>query len=180
MNNQEAAKLVKMAKAAFPGRSPDNPETLGQLINVWMMVLNDIPYKLAEAALIKVLSIAKFFPVPAEIREAALSLMPGPPTAEEAWEEVRKVITSGHLSIEHQYNGWKPTWSYELIAKTVNEIGLRELFESENISITMAQFKKHYDNNKAGYKEKQLNQQIVNLTGVKQLQIGGFADARDV
>jgi hypothetical protein len=181
MTNQEISKLLLMAKAAFPGRSPENQQELVALTNVWRMVLNEIPYKLAEAALIKVLSSTKFFPAPSEIREAAINLMPGPPMAEEAWEEVRKVITSGHCSIENQYNGWKPEWSNELIGKTVNEMGLREMFESENISITMAQFKKYYDNNKAGYKEKQLNEQILRLTGANKLIAGGpnELDARD-
>lgn len=169
MNNQDVSKLLIMAKSAFPGRSPDNQQELEALATVWRMVLNGIPYKLAEAALIKVLSTNKFFPAPAEIKEAAYSLIPGPPTAEEAWEEVRKVITSGHCSIEHQYNGWKPEWSNEVIKKTVNEIGLRELFDSENIGITMAQFKKHYDNNKTAHKEKHLNEQILSLTGAKKL-----------
>lgn len=169
MNNQEVSKLLIMAKSAFPGRSPDNQQELEALTTVWRMVLNDIPYKLAEAALIKVLSTNKFFPAPAEIKEAAYSLMPWPSSAEEAWEEVRKVITSGHCSIEHQYNGWKPKWSNEVIKKTVNEIGLRELFDSENIGITMAQFKKHYDNNKMAHKERVLNQSILMLTGADKL-----------
>jgi len=157
--------LICMTTAAFPLKKELTDEQQDDLITVWRTVLNEIPYKLAEAALIKVLSSTKFFPAPAEIREAAISLMPGAPSAEEAWDEVRKVITSGHCSIEHQYNGWKPTWSNELIGKTVNEMGLREMFESENISITMAQFKKYYDNNRAGYKEKRLNEQILRLTG---------------
>jgi hypothetical protein len=169
MNNQEVSKLLVMAKSAFPGRSPDNQQELEALTTVWRMVLNDIPYKLAEAALIKVLSTNKFFPAPAEIKEAAYSLMPGPPTAEEAWAEVREIITSGHLLSEYQYNGWLPQWSHELVKKTVREMGFRELCASENIGITMAQFKKHYDNNKTVHKERVLNQSILMLTGANKL-----------
>jgi hypothetical protein len=169
LTEQEIARLICMTTAAFPLKKELTGEQQDDLITVWRMVLNDIPYKLAEAALIKVLSTNKFFPAPAEIKEAAYSLMPGPPTAEEAWEEVRKIITSGHCSIEHQYNGWKPKWSNEVIKKTVNEIGLRELFDSENIGITMAQFKKHYDNNKMAHKERVLNQSILMLTGANKL-----------
>jgi hypothetical protein len=169
MNNQEVSKLLVMAKSAFPGRSPDNQQELEALATVWRMVLNDIPYKLAEAALIKVLSKNKFFPAPAEIKEAAYSLIPGPPSAEEAWAEVREVITSSHLLTAYQYNGWIPQWSHELVKKTVREMGFRELCASENIGITMAQFKKHYDNNKMAHKEKHLNEQILSLTGAKKL-----------
>ena len=169
MTEQEIARLICMTTAAFPLKKELTGEQQDDLLTVWRMVLNDIPYKLAEAALIKVLSTNKFFPAPAEIKEAAYSLIPGPPTAEEAWEEVRKVITSGHCSIEHQYSGWKPKWSNEVIKKTVNEIGLRELFDSENIGITMAQFKKHYDNNKTAHKEHALNQSILMLTGADKL-----------
>jgi hypothetical protein len=173
LTEQETARLICIAAAAYPLKKELTDEQQDDQIYVWRMVLNEIPYKLAEAALIKTLSTTKFFPAPAEIREAAISLIPGPPSAEEAWEEVRKIITSGHCSIEHQYNSWKPEWSNELIGKTVNEMGLREMFESENISITMAQFKKYYDNNKARYKEKRLNEQILRLTGASKLITGG-------
>ena len=158
-----------MTTATFPLKKELTGEQQDDLITVWRMVLNDIPYKLAEAALIKVLSTNKFFPAPAEIKEAAYSLMPGPPTAEEAWEEVREIITSGHLLSEYQYNGWIPQWSHELVKKTVQEMGFRELCASENIGITMAQFKKHYDNNKMAHKERALNQSILMLTGADKL-----------
>jgi hypothetical protein len=129
-----------------------------------LLVLSDIPYNLAQAGLIKVLKTSKFFPAPAEIWEAAYSLVPGPPSAEEAWAEVRGVITSGHLLTAYQYNGWLPRWSHELVEKTVREIGFRELCASENISIAMAQFKKHYENNKAEYREKKINRSVLIAT----------------
>jgi hypothetical protein len=169
LTEQEIARLICMTTAAFPLKKELTGEQQDDLITVWRMVLNDIPYKLAEAALIKVLSTNKFFPAPAEIKEAAYSLMPGPPTAEEAWEEVREVITSSHLLTEYQYNGWIPQWSHELVKKTVREMGFRELCASENIGITMAQFKKHYDNNKTVQKERALNQSILMLTGANKL-----------
>jgi hypothetical protein len=169
LTEQEIARLICMTTAAFPLKKELTGEQQDDLITVWRMVLNDIPYKLAEAALIKVLSTNKFFPAPAEIKEAAYSLIPGPPTAEEAWAEVREVITSSHLLTEYQYNGWIPQWSHELVKKTVREMGFRELCASENIGITMAQFKKHYDNNKTAHKERALNQSVLMLTGANKL-----------
>ena len=169
MTEQEIARLICMTTAAFPLKKELTGEQQDDLITVWRMVLNDIPYKLAEAALIKVLSTNKFFPAPAEIKEAAYSLIPGPPSAEEAWAEVREVITSSHLLTAYQYNGWIPQWSHELVKKTVREMGFRELCASENIGITMAQFKKHYDNNKMAHKERVLNQSILMLTGADKL-----------
>jgi hypothetical protein len=164
LNEQETARLICMATAAFPLKKELTEEQQDDLITVWRMVLNDIPYKIAEASLIKVLSTSKYFPAVAEIREAAINLMPGPPTAEEAWNEVRRVITSGHLSIDYQYNGFQPKWNHKLLEKTVREIGLREMFESENMNIMMAQFKNAYNKNLEGYWEAKLNQSVLRVT----------------
>jgi hypothetical protein len=164
MTEKEISKLIFMAKSAFPGRSPETRDEIDELTRVWGLVLNDVPYSLAEAALVKILKTSRFFPAPAEIWEAAYSLVPGPPSAEEAWAEVREVITSGHLLTAYQYNGWLPQWSHELVEKTVREMGFRELCASENISITMAQFKKAYELNKAQYREKQINRSVLIAT----------------
>jgi hypothetical protein len=79
------------------------------------MVLEEISFKVAEAAVRKVVSTHTFFPVPAEIFQAAMGFrLDKPPSAEAAWAEVRKVITSGHLAIQYHYNGEAPQWSHSL------------------------------------------------------------------
>jgi len=73
MNQQETAKLVYMAVAAFPhlqGKDIRWRDT----IRLWSLVLDDIPYRTAERALMEVLKVSRFFPAPAEVRGAALEI----------------------------------------------------------------------------------------------------------
>jgi hypothetical protein len=163
---EEAAKLVYVAASVFPAKQDSN---LALTAKTWMMILSDIPYQVAEAALIKVLSTSKFFPVPADIREMALSFVPGPPSAENAWGEVRDYISSGHNEIQYQYNGVKPEWSDPLIEKTVSQIGLREMFNCENINILMAQFIKIYNRNKDESKDRNETERVLKLTNCQGL-----------
>jgi hypothetical protein len=166
LTNKEAAKLVFMAASVFPGKQETD---LGMTAKAWMMILSDIPYQVAEAALIKVLSTAKFFPTPAEIREAALNFTPGPPSAENAWKEVREYISSGHNSIQLDYNGVKPEWSHSLIEKTVNQIGLRDMFKNETPGILMAQFIKIYNRNLEEFKDRSETERVLKLTNCQGL-----------
>jgi hypothetical protein len=159
---EESAKLVYMAASVFPTKQDTD---LKLTAKAWMMILSDIPYKIAEAALIKVLSTTKFFPVPADIREAAISFIPGPPSAEEAWKEVRKYITSGSNSIRYQYNGERPEWSHEIIKTTADQIGVWDMFNCENMNVLMGQFIKMYNKNLEISKDKIETERVLKLTG---------------
>lgn len=172
MTLEESAKLVYMAASVFPAKQETD---LKLTAKAWMMILSDIPYKIAEAALIKVLSTVKFFPVPADIRAAALTFIPGPPIAEEAWKEVRKYISSGSNSIKYDYNGVKPEWSNEIIKITVDQIGVRSMFCHENMTILMAQFIKMYNKNLDIFKDKIETERVLKLTGGQ-----GLLETREV
>ena len=140
-----------MAASVFPGKQDTD---LKLTAKAWMMILNDIPYKIAEAALIKVLSTAKFFPVPADIREAANSFTPGLPTAEEAWLEVYR---------NARVNGiYRPSeWSSEVIKEAVNGIGWRNICYSENLGIERAHFMRIYDTLKKRQEDNILNEKVL-------------------
>jgi hypothetical protein len=71
MNQQEAAKLVAFALANFPTMQERDMKPTAVL---WFQMLSDIPFEVAERALMKVLATAKFFPSVAEIREAAVQI----------------------------------------------------------------------------------------------------------
>ena len=129
MTDQEIMKLTYMALTAFPLKRELSGPQMDELIRVWGLVLADIPYPVAAAAVLKVLSAAKFFSTLAEIREAAYSLLPGPPSAEEAWGELYRYITSGSNAIRFKYDGIGPSFTNPLLQKTVEQFGVRSLFE---------------------------------------------------
>jgi hypothetical protein len=172
MTETEAAKLLYIITSAYPGKGPRSQDELDGYLHSLRMVLEKIPFKIAEAAVHKVVLTNTFFSVPAEIFQAAMSFRPDkPPASEAAWAEVRKVITSGHLAIQYHYNGERPQWSHPLVEKTVNRIGLREMFESENLGILMAQFIRVYNNYREEEREQALNKQILRLAGVDRLML---------
>lgn len=172
MTETEAAKLLYIITSAYPGKGPKDQDELEGYLYSLRMVLEEIPFKVAEAAVRKVVSTHTFFPVPAEIFQAAISFrLDKPPSAEAAWAEVRKVITSGHLAIRYHYNGEAPQWSHPLVEKTVNRMGLKEMFESENLGILMAQFIRVYNNYREEEREESLNKQILRLAGIDRLML---------
>jgi hypothetical protein len=81
------------------------------------------------------------------------------------------LIQMGFLAIEYYYNGQAPQWSHPLIGKTVSRIGLREMFESENMGILMAQFIRVYNNYREEEREESLNAQILRLAGIDRLML---------
>jgi hypothetical protein len=163
MERPEILKLVSLALASFPNMQEKDPEPT---VVIWEKFLKDIPYELAEKALTKVIITSKFFPTIAEIREAAMSFSTSElASPEEAWGEVRKYITSGTNSIRFQYAGERPTWSNPIIEKTVDQIGLREMFESENQEYLRSQFMRIYEANFDREKNDVINKRAGYLTG---------------
>ena len=58
-----------------------------------------------------------------------------------------------------------------MIGKTVSRIGLREMFESENMGILMAQFIRVYNNYREEERKESLNAQILRLVGIDRLML---------
>lgn len=134
MKKSEVVKFLSIITAFFPDR-----RITDEMITGWHIMLEDMPYELAEQALKAVLSKNRFFPSIAEIREEAAAIARPMPTAAEAWEEVNK---------ERQRVGWsfikKPEFSDELIERTVEAFGWDGLCASENIDVARGQFLKLY------------------------------------
>ena len=73
MTRGEIVALVTLATAAYPSAQSKDPEPV---VTAWGLMLPDIPFSVARAALIKVCRSSKFFPSIAEIVEAAQELDP--------------------------------------------------------------------------------------------------------
>lgn len=110
MDLRDALKLVAVAASAFPGMQQKDLRATAEL---WAELLGDLDYRLAEAALARVLLTAKYFPTIAEIREAAMEIKQpegGLPSPESAWEEVLQQVRKV---------GWigEPKWSHPAVGR---------------------------------------------------------------
>jgi len=141
---------------------------------LWMKMLEDIPYEVAENALMKVMATNRFFPTVAEIREAAaLITTPELLTHAEAWSEVLKAV--------RKYG----TYDYEkgmaslpdVVRQVVRMIGWREICLSEQPDVIRGQFRMAYEQEVARIKERALLPENVKRfmlqSSGNQLQIGG-------
>jgi len=138
MELEEAIKLVGWAVSNFPTMQERDMRPTAQL---WYNMLSDIPYEIAEKALMKVLTTAKYFPTVAEIREAIVEIVePKTMSAAEAWGEVEKKIRwYGYYRGAEALENMSPQ-----VAKVVRYIGWREICLSEEPAVIRAQFMKMY------------------------------------
>jgi hypothetical protein len=149
----EAKRLVVLALSNFPAMQDKDMKATAML---WQKLLADLTYEQAEAALVKTLFSAKFFPTIAEIREAHKAIVnAGIPTAEEAWKEVLRNL--------NPYRA--PQWSCPIIQDAVRTMGFLQLCNSENPSIDRAQFIKIYNNLRDRQQDRQENEVVVRLVG---------------
>ena len=154
---EQAKKLVAMALLGFPSMQ-DKAIASVQMSKLWQRLLYDMPYEIAEKALLKVLMNTRYFPTVAEIREAAESMMSkanGIPAAEDAWEEVCR-----NLDIYR-----KPNWSHPLISKVVKLIGFRNMCCSENLSVERGQFFKIYTQYEKRARDQKQNDSVAAIVG---------------
>lgn len=139
MTFDEAMKLAMIAMAGFPGIQDKNVRPIAL---IWSRVLEDVPYEIAEQALMRVLARVKYFPTAAELREAVLEMTSEElPTAWEAWAEVRRTV--------QKYGFYEPQAAQSdlnpLVWKAVSVIGWREICLTDEPEIVRAQFVRVYD-----------------------------------
>lgn len=173
MKLSDAVKLVALAAANFPGQQE---RALDVTAKLWHKLLGDLPYNVAEMALVKVLATARFWPTVAEIREAAASLMaPQLLTGGEAWAEVcEQMRRVGSYGV--------PEWSHPVIGRAVDAMGgWRHLCMSEEPMADRAHFLRIYDTLAARERETAVlppavlsaAQQIATTASVQALPPGG-------
>ncbi len=119
---------------------PRDAERISPLtIEVYSRVLADVDDRTLQAAVVKIVSEATFWPKPAEMRAACLTLTrPEIPTAHQAWAEVK-----AHLRAGHSKDPWHPlTW------EALEGIGGWQSFamsQREDESYWLTHFVKSYD-----------------------------------
>lgn len=154
METREISRIVRVLRAAYPDKNI-RPET----VEVYIRCLSDLPVAALEGAVLAHISENKWFPTVAELREAALQLLPGGqlPTALEAWAEVTKQV---------ELVGWygQPTFSHPVIEQAVKALGWNRICESENVVAERAHFLRLYETYCGRVKE-----QLVQLPEVQRI-----------
>lgn len=140
MNEKEISNLLGWTIANFPNMQDKEMEPTAEL---WKKMLSDIPYGLAEQALVKVLSAAKFFPTVADIREAAAEISNAlPMTAAEAWGQV--------VDAMGKYGSYRAVEGVESLSPPVRAMvkrfgGFSEICRCDEIGVIRGQFIKLWD-----------------------------------
>ena len=139
MDRKEFATFAMALKTYYPRETllPNQPA-----MELWFRELEDIPYKVAEAALRKWVATNKWSPSIAEIRELTTTIQYGEQlTWGEAWEKVMKAI--------RRYGSYGKTEALDsldpLTRKCVENIGYLDLCMSENIMVERAHFQKIFE-----------------------------------
>ena len=139
MTREEFATFAMALKTYYPR---ENLLPNKQAMELWHKQLQDIPYQVAEVGLNKWVSLNKWSPSIADIREMASSIAHGDiPSWGDAWEEVLRAIT--------QYGSYRPIEAMDslspLARKATKRIGFINLCMSENISADRANFRMIYE-----------------------------------
>lgn len=166
MTEKEAAQLVALALSNLPGMQD---RQMKPTIMLWQKMFSDLPYELAEAALIKVLSTTKFWPTVAEIREAAAQIsQPKVLEASEAWGQVMEGLRKfGLYQAQDAMNWFSPE-----IRMMVKRFGWWEICHTDNIDVVRGQFIKAWDAHAKGQRE------MAVLPGPIREMIEGMAEAK--
>lgn len=143
MDKQQFATLAIGIKAAYPASKilEDNAS-----MDFWYMAIKDIPYEIAENAVMEHICTNIFPPNIAEIRKLCMDrCKPQVLSFDEAWGTVQKAISS--------YGRDRPQEAYaamdELTASVVKNLGWTRLCVSENQTADRANFREAYEKKEA-------------------------------
>lgn len=133
MTKPEALKCLAILKASYP-RQELEPAT----VETYAMMLDDVDFGEAQAAIKRLICESKWFPAIAEIRaEVARGATASLPAVEVAWGEVTKAISRFGMNR-------KPIFSCPEIAAAVDVLGWRNVCLDENTMSTRARFTDAY------------------------------------
>ena len=138
MTYKEFAKMAAAMRAYYPREKilPDNASR-----DLWYKHLEDIPYETAVVALNKWVSVNKWPPTIADLREAALEVSTDAiPDWSEAWETVLNAI--------RRFGPYRQTEAMEslddMTRTVVRRLGFMTLCSSENVAADRANFRTIY------------------------------------
>lgn len=125
-----------MIAAVYPATLPSKQDRDG-VINVWATLLGDMPYEVANKAVLLALNTCDYPPKPKDIRNAAKDLYGvHNPTAAEAWLMVTQAIRHGT-----PLNELNPT-----VHKAIDVVGYTTIcMSSEGNTFTQSHFMKVYE-----------------------------------
>jgi hypothetical protein len=136
VTRHEVAELLSLIVAYWPEFQHQGELT----VNAWHVLLRDVPYPLAQQALLLLASTKTFPPKPAELLEAIAELTLPPDarlTPAEAWQLVlREVQRTGFYG--------RPSLPL-LIQQAVDCLGWTDICLSENVEVTRAHFMRVFE-----------------------------------
>lgn len=139
MDKQQFATLAIGIKSAYPASKilEDNAS-----MDFWYTMLKDIPYEIAENAVMEHISTNIYPPNIAEIRKLCMDRCKKPILSfDEAWGVVQKAIS--------QYGWHHPKAAFEMMDEltlsVVKNLGWSRLCQSENITADRANFREAYE-----------------------------------
>lgn len=147
MTAKEFATISATIRAAWPQANimPDN-----QSKDVWYMMLADIDYSACMIAVKEHMSVSKFAPTIAELRERCNNVTSTPlPNWGDAWEKVMSAIRFYGMYREEEALQWMD----EITRKCVKRLGFQNLCISENITADRANFRMIYEQEEKTRKE---------------------------
>lgn len=140
MTKQEFSMFAMAIRTFYP---KENILPNQQAMELWYAQLADIPYKVAEVSLQKWVSLNKWSPSIAEIREMASTVTSGSiPDWGDGWEQV--------LSAIRRYGSYREAEAMDsfddLTRQCVQRLGFRNICLSENVNQDRANFRMIYEN----------------------------------
>lgn len=171
MTREEFKILVKAMKAVYTQATflPD-----ADAFNIWYALLNDMEYRVLNAAIQKYMVTNKFPPTIADLREIATTICCGEkPDWADGWQQVLDAI--------RRYGSYRESEALasmdELTRICVRRLGFRNICMSENIAADRANFRMIFEQNaerntQANILPRQLDNTIKQLQGeiVKQIE----------
>lgn len=135
MDRVDAAKILRIIEGAYPGRF----ESTEAAIDAWAALLRDVPYELASRAAAALCRTSKFPPSVAEIREAIAEAIDPLPSAEEAYEQARRVA--------RDYSPYSPMPDdlHPMVARALDIVGIEMMAYTNEPSVVAAQFRRVYE-----------------------------------
>ena len=137
MTEVEAAKLIKVLQEAYP-----RSEFSEGRIEIYTMMLADLPYPAAQKAVLKLIATSPFLPTIAEIRKTAAELVDPLPSVDEAYEAARRAAQQ-----HSPYSGRNPALDklHPLVRQALQTVGIETMAYTDQPMIAAAQFRQVYE-----------------------------------
>lgn len=139
MTKQEFSRLAQGLKAAYP-----SSKILADQVSLdfWYRMIQDLPYAVAEQAILEHIATSTWPPSIAEIRQACERLTHEPiKDPIDAWGDVRRAIA--------RYGRYRPEEAYaeldDITRDIVKAIGWTRLCDSEDLTTDRANFRNAYE-----------------------------------